>query len=72
MAQLIAVLIPVALLVFWAWMFSAMTHNQVLPSCFITITNGNDPRTDWTLAFVLLNIITAVYYYVNVYRRQGM
>ncbi len=71
MPQLIDVLIPVGLLAFWAWMFSAMTGNENLPNCFITITNGNDPRTDWTLAFIFLNFVAAVFYYVNVYRSKG-
>ncbi len=70
--QLIAALIPIALLAFWAWMYSDMvrTHNDRMPYCFITLTANNDPRLDWNVAFIFLNIITALYYYVNVYRHK--
>ncbi len=69
--QLIALLIPIALLAFWAWMYSEMarTHNDRMPYCFITVTGNNDPRLDWNVAFIFLNIATAVYYYVKVYRK---
>ncbi len=68
MAQLIAALVPLALLGFWAWMFSDMAGNADLPYCFITVTGNNNPRLDWNVAFIFLNIITAAYYYVTVYR----
>ncbi len=68
MPPLIAVLIPIALLAFWAWMFSDMAKNPELPYCFITLTSNNDPRLDWNVAFIVLNIAAAVYYYVNVYQ----
>ena len=68
MAQVIVVLIPIALLVFWGWMLSDMMKNDSLPACFMSITRGSDPRLDWTAAFLLLNIFAAFYYYVNEYR----
>ncbi len=70
MGQLILVLIPLFLLAFWAWMFSDMLKNDNLSPCFITFTNGNDPRFDWTLMFVFLNVFTAMFYYVNEYRKK--
>ncbi len=72
MPQLIAVLIPIGLLAFWAWMYSEMarTRNDRMPYCFITVTNNRDPRLDWNVAFIFLNIATAMYYYVKVYRHR--
>jgi hypothetical protein len=63
-------LLPLPLLVLWAWMFSDMAKNQDLPGCFITVSGGRDPRLDWNVAFVLLNIIAAGFYYSNVYRQN--
>ena len=68
MAQLILVLVPLLLLAFWAWMFSDMMINENLPGCFITLTGGSDPRLDWGVAFIFLNIFAALFYYVNEYR----
>ncbi len=72
--QLIALLIPVALLAFWAWMYSDLvrTPNDRMPDCFITVTSNNDPRLDWNVAFIFLNIITAAYYYLKVYRSKDL
>lgn len=70
MVQVILLIIILPLLVFWAWMFKAMTENASLPQCFITITNGRDPRLDWTLAFVILSAFAAFFYYVTEYRNQ--
>ena len=68
MAQLVALLIPFALLAFWAWMFSDMMNNENLPGCFVTVSRGLDPRLDWTVVFIFLNVFAALYYYVNEYR----
>ena len=70
MDQLIPALIPLPLLIFWAWMFSEMVKNENLPPCFVTFTRGSDPKFDWTVAFVFLNIFAAVFYYVNEYRQR--
>jgi len=64
----LVLLIPLAAVGFWLWMFWDMTSNRALPPCFISLTGGHDPARDWTFAFVLLNIFTAGYYYLNVYR----
>jgi uncharacterized membrane protein (DUF4010 family) len=70
MEQLILLLIPLPLVVFWLWMFSAMTKNDNLPQCFITFTNGRNPSFDWTVAFIFLSIFAAILYYLNVYRNR--
>ena len=70
MPQLIVILIPIILLAFWAWMFSHMARNERLPDCFITVSSNSNPRLDWNVAFIFLNIATAIYYYVNVYQTR--
>ncbi len=68
MAQLIPALLPLSLLAFWLWMFVHMARSDDPPNCFLSVTGGRDPKSDWALAFAVLNIFTAVYYFVNVYR----
>lgn len=70
MAQIILILIPLPLVVFWLWMFSDMTKNGNLPQCFITFSNGKNSGFDWTVAFIFLSIFTAIVYYVNVHRNK--
>jgi hypothetical protein len=70
MVQLILLLLPLPLLAFWAWMFSDMTKNDNLPQCFLTFTNGRNPSFDWTVAFIFLNVFTAIFYYVTVYKNR--
>jgi len=50
-------------------MFLDMIKNDHLPGCFITFTGGRDSNFDWTVAFVFLSIIAAIFYYSNVYRK---
>jgi amino acid transporter len=69
MLQVILALIPLSILVFWAWMFADMMKNDNLPSCFVTFTGGRDPKFDWMVVFFLLSFFAAVFYYSNVYRR---
>ncbi|HEY5902679.1 MAG TPA: hypothetical protein VIU39_09000 [Anaerolineales bacterium] len=69
MNSILPALLPITLLAFWAWMFADMLKNEHLPECFVTFTGWRDPRSDWSAAFVLLSIITAIFYYVNVYRK---
>ncbi len=68
MAEALLVLIPIALLAFWAWMFFDLTKNDNLHSCFITISGWRDARLDWNVAFIFLNVIAAFFYYVYEYR----
>jgi hypothetical protein len=67
MDRLILTLIPLPFGIFWAWMFSDMMKNDNLPQCYITFTSGSDSKRDWTLAFIFLNIFTAILYYSTVY-----
>ncbi len=56
---LLIIILPMPLLVFWAWMFREMINNDNLP---------NDTKNYWTLFFIFLNIFAAMFYYVNVYK----
>ncbi len=58
---LITVLLPLPLIGFWFWMFRDMTNNDYL--------TGNEKYT-WTLAFIFLNIFTALWYYFVEYRNR--
>lgn len=63
------VLVPlIPIVVFWFWMFKHMRRNQYLPRCPFSVTNKPDPRIDWTIAFIALNIVAAIYYYKFEYR----
>lgn len=70
MLQILVLVIPIVLLAFWAWMFNDMTKNDLLPPCFISISSGRNVRQDWMVAFVVLNIFTAGYYYLTEYIRK--
>ncbi len=63
----IVILIAISpLLVFWIWMFREMLKNDNLPG-LVT----RDSKSDWTLAFLLLNAFAAAIYYSRVYRNRG-
>lgn len=64
MAQVILVLIPIALLIFRAWMCYDLTQNDNLHKCFIIMSGWRDARLDWSVAFIFLNWIIAFFYYV--------
>jgi hypothetical protein len=66
----IMILIPLLLVFFWFYMFWNMTNNDNLPQCYITVTNGTNPKFDWTAAFIILSIVTAGYYYFTEYRNR--
>jgi CDP-diglyceride synthetase len=53
--------IPLILLVFWAWMFWEMIHDNEIPE---------RERTTWLVLFILLNVIAAGYYYFTYYRNR--
>jgi hypothetical protein len=56
---LIPLIVVVPLIVFWVRMFKDMLNNDNLPSIF---------KPYWLIAFILLNIPAAVFYYYVVYR----
>ena len=58
---LLIILLPLVLLAFWAWMFWDFANNE-------SITG--DERLMWLVAFIVLSILTAGYYYINVYRER--
>jgi prolipoprotein diacylglyceryltransferase len=49
----------VVALAFWGWMFRDMINNNRLT---------DSEKNTWLLMFLLLNVIGAALYYVNVYR----
>ncbi|HVT01381.1 MAG TPA: hypothetical protein VHE53_04080 [Patescibacteria group bacterium] len=54
-------LIPFFLLFFWMWMFSEMMKNNEITSSL---------KRQWVLAFIILNIFAAIYYYFSVYQKS--
>lgn len=56
-----AIILPLALLVFWAWMFSEMAKNRDL---------DQDTRSKWMFAFILLNVFAAAFYYSTIYSNK--
>ena len=58
---LIPLLIVVPLAFFWVRMFKDMLNNYDVPGVF---------RPYWTMAFILLNIPTAIFYYITVYKNR--
>jgi hypothetical protein len=63
LGQLISILIALVLIVFWFWMFRDMANNDYLP--------GNTKNT-WFIAFVLLSIFAAFWYYFVEYRNRNL
>ncbi len=59
MTQFVPLLIPLPLIGFWAWMFRDMSNSRYLSS---------GEKNYWLLAFVLLNIFGAAWYYAVEYR----
>ena len=66
--QIIIILLPVA---FYLWMFWHMANNPDLPGS-PTVQFRWPPVTklEWMTAFIILNILTAGYYYLTVYRER--
>ena len=58
---LVPLIIVVPLIVFWGWMFRDMLNNYEVLSVY---------RPYWMVAFILLNIPAAVFYYYTVYRNR--
>ena len=61
MAWLFPVVVILPLVGFWMWMFRDMVNNRYLTT---------EARNYWMLAFVLMNVFGAVWYYVVEYRNQ--
>ena len=58
---LVPLLVVLPLIVFWGWMFKDMLNNDDLLMIY---------RPYWFMAFILLNIPAAVFYYITVYRNR--
>ncbi len=73
MAEALLVLIPIALLAFWACMFFDLTKNDNLRSRFITLSGWRDARVDWNVAFIFLKMMAASFHdaYEYRYRHQA-
>jgi hypothetical protein len=61
MVQLILLIVPLPLVGFWFWMFRDLTNNDYLSS---------DEKNDWTVKFILLNVLAAFWYYLVEYRNR--
>jgi hypothetical protein len=59
--RIIPMILVLPLLAFWVWMFWDMANSD----SFRSTTKNN-----WTLAFVFLNVVAAVFYYVYEYRNR--
>ena len=53
--------IVLILLVFWAWMFRDFAQNPDIEP---------HTRQSWLIAFIVLSVATAFYYYLTVYRER--
>ncbi len=49
------------LIVFWLWMGRDMMNNDNLPG---------RSKDYWTLAFIFMNVFTAVFYYATEYKKR--
>jgi hypothetical protein len=58
---LIPLIVVVPLVLFWAWMFNDLVKNEDVPGIF---------KPYWMMAFILLNVPAAVFYYYTVYRSR--
>ena len=58
---LLLIAIPMGLLVFWIRMYREMLNNDYLSPA---------EKNTWTMAFMLLNVFAAAYYYSTEYRNH--
>jgi amino acid transporter len=75
MVQQITHLIPLIfilpLIAFWIWMFRDMTRNAYLPDNSTgSLTWPPSSKDNWTVAFIVLNVFAAAFYYVLEYRKR--
>jgi hypothetical protein len=68
---LLTLLIPFALIAFWAWMFHDMVNNPDIPqSTTEPFRWPPQAKNYWLIVFIFLNIVAAGYYYFTVYRER--
>ncbi|MDD5371673.1 MAG: hypothetical protein PHQ40_21540 [Anaerolineaceae bacterium] len=63
MAQLIPMMIGFPLIGFWFWMFRDLTNNDYLPA---------NVKNSWMLAFIVMNVFAAYWYYLVEYRNRHL
>lgn len=61
MLQILPILLLIPLLGFWLWMFWDFANNPDI---------GPSERNIWLVAFVVLNVFAAGYYYLTTYERR--
>ncbi len=61
LSPIIGLLFALPVIAFWVWMFADMVKNDDLP---------RETKDYWVLAFIFLSIVTAAFYYVNIYRER--
>jgi hypothetical protein len=59
--QLLPLVLIIPVVVFWIWMFRDMLNNASL---------SDTAKTNWTIAFIILNAFAAVFYFVYEYRNR--
>ncbi len=69
MNELVSLLIVLVLIAFWLWMFWEMSSNDRLPGNTGMLTWPPSDKFTWTLAFIFLNVVAAVFYYWYEYRQ---
>jgi len=71
MNQSVLLLIPLAVIVFWLWMFYHMLHNDDIPSVARpTFAWPPEAKNQWLPFFIVLNVITALYYFFTEFARK--
>jgi hypothetical protein len=59
--QLLPFIIPLPFIVFWLWMLWEMTKNDTL---------SRSAKDTWAIAFIVLNVFAAAFYFISVYRKR--
>ena len=66
-------ILVIPLAVFWFWMFRDMTNNDYLPAnSTVPLTWPPSTKFGWTLAFIILNVFAAFWYYLVEYRNRHL
>jgi hypothetical protein len=67
---LISLVFIIPLIIFWLYMFDDMLKNDRFPNGGPLANVTSNEKSDWTLAFIFLNVFAAVFYYSLVYRNK--
>jgi len=67
----IFLLVPLLLVVFWAWILRDMLLNNDIPSSAPMIFQWPpEAKNQWILLFVILNVLAAIYYYSTEHKKR--